>query len=123
MVSWLGERIVADIRLRVQRHLLTLSPSFFEENSPKEIASRMTADTAIIEQIVGTTVSVALRNAIMAVGGVIYLFALAPMLTAGLIVAIPVVILPIARSEERRVGKEWVSTCRSRWSPVTKKKK
>jgi ATP-binding cassette subfamily B protein len=95
-VSWLGERVVADIRLRVQRHLLALSPSFFEENSPKEIASRMTADTAIIEQIVGTTVSVALRNAIMAVGGVIYLFALAPMLTVGLIVAIPVVILPIA---------------------------
>ena len=95
-VSWLGERVVADIRLRVQKHLLALSPSFFEENSPKEIASRMTADTAIIEQIVGTTVSVALRNAIMAVGGVIYLFALAPMLTVGLIIAIPVVILPIA---------------------------
>jgi ATP-binding cassette subfamily B protein len=95
-VSWLGERVVADIRLRVQRQLLSLAPSFFEENSPKEIASRMTADTAIIETVVGTTVSVALRNAIMAVGGVIYLFALAPMLTAGLIVAIPVVILPIA---------------------------
>ncbi|MCT2397960.1 ABC transporter transmembrane domain-containing protein [Novosphingobium mangrovi (ex Huang et al. 2023)] len=95
-VSWLGERVVADIRLRVQSHLLSLAPSFFEENSPKEIASRMTADTAIIETVVGTTVSVALRNAIMAVGGVIYLFALAPMLTAGLIVAIPVVILPIA---------------------------
>jgi len=95
-VSWLGERVVADIRLRVQGHLLTLAPSFFEENSPKEISSRMTADTAIIEQIVGTTVSVALRNAIMAVGGVIYLFALAPGLTAGLVVAIPLVVLPIA---------------------------
>jgi ATP-binding cassette subfamily B protein len=95
-VSWLGERVVGDIRLRVQRHLLTLAPSFFEENSPKEISSRMTADTAIIEQIVGTTVSVALRNAIMALGGVIYLFALEPGLTAWLVIAIPVVILPIA---------------------------
>ncbi|MCJ1960939.1 ABC transporter transmembrane domain-containing protein [Novosphingobium mangrovi (ex Hu et al. 2023)] len=94
-VSWLGERVVADIRLRVQRHLLALAPGFFEENSPKEIASRMTADTAIIEQVVGTTVSVALRNAIMATGGVIFLFALAPSLTAGLLVAIPVVIVPI----------------------------
>ena len=94
-VSWLGERVIADIRMRVQRHLLSLSPSFFEVNSPKEIASRMTADTAIIEQVVGTTVSVALRNAIMAVGGVIYLFALAPMLTAGLLIAIPLVIVPI----------------------------
>ncbi|VWX46650.1 ABC transporter transmembrane domain-containing protein [Novosphingobium sp. 9U] len=95
-VSWLGERVVADVRLAVQDNLLRLSPSFFEENSPKEIASRMTADTAIIEQVVGSTVSVALRNAIMAVGGVIYLFALAPQLTLGLLLAIPVVILPIA---------------------------
>ena len=94
-VSWLGERVIADIRLRVQSHLLTLAPSFFEENSPKEIASRMTADTAVIEQVVGSTVSVALRNMIMAIGGVIYLFALAPMLTAGLLIAIPLVILPI----------------------------
>ncbi|MBT0671182.1 ATP-binding cassette domain-containing protein [Novosphingobium profundi] len=94
-VSWLGERVVADIRLRVQRHLLALAPGFFEENSPKEIASRMTADTAIIEQVVGTTVSVALRNLIMATGGVIFLFMLAPGLTAGLLVAIPLVILPI----------------------------
>src|SRR5690606_16604738 len=98
-VSWLGERVVADIRLAVQRNLLRLSPSFFEENSPKEISSRMTADTAIIEQVVGSTVSVALRNAIMAVGGVAYLFALAPKLTLGLVIAIPVVVLPV-RSEE-----------------------
>ena len=94
-VSWLGERVVADIRLAVQANLLRLAPSFFEENSPKEISSRMTADTAIIETVVGTTVSVALRNAIMAVGGVVYLFTLAPQLTLGLVVAIPVIILPI----------------------------
>jgi ATP-binding cassette subfamily B protein len=68
-VSWLGERVVADIRLKVQANLLRLPPSFFESNSPKEISSRMTSDTAIIEQVVGTTVSVALRNAIMALGG------------------------------------------------------
>ncbi|MCJ2188000.1 ABC transporter transmembrane domain-containing protein [Novosphingobium beihaiensis] len=95
MVSWLGERIVADIRLRVQNHLLTLSPSFFETNSPKEISSRMTADTAIIEQIVGTSVSIALRNAIMAVGGTIYLIVLAPLLTAGLLGTIVIVLPPI----------------------------
>jgi ATP-binding cassette subfamily B protein len=94
-VSWLGERVVADIRLAVQGNLLRLSPSFFEDNSPKEIASRLTADTSIVEQVVGSTVSVALRNLIMALGGVIYLFALAPQLTLGLVIAIPVVILPI----------------------------
>ncbi|WP_427963884.1 ABC transporter transmembrane domain-containing protein [Altererythrobacter sp.] len=94
-VSWLGERVVADIRLKVQRNLLRLAPGFYEENSPKEISSRMTSDTAIIEQVVGTTVSIALRNSLMAIGGTIYLFYLAPQLTIGLIIGIPLVILPI----------------------------
>ena len=94
-VSWLGERVVADIRLAVQGNLLRLAPGFFEENRPSEIASRMTADTAVIEQVVGTTVSVALRNIVIGIGGIIYLFTLAPALTAGLLMAIPVIILPI----------------------------
>ena len=94
-VSWLGERVVADIRRKVHANLLALAPAFFEENSPKEIASRMVADTAIIEQVVGTTVSVALRNAVMAVLGTIYLFWLAPQLTVWLAIAIPLVIVPI----------------------------
>ncbi|WRO66304.1 ABC transporter transmembrane domain-containing protein [Tsuneonella sp. CC-YZS046] len=95
-VSWLGERVVADIRLRVQDNLLRLAPGFFEENSPKEISSRMTADTALIEQVVGTTVSVALRNFLMAMGGTVYLFALAPRLAAGLLMAIPLVVVPLS---------------------------
>ena len=94
-VSWLGERVVADIRLRVQENLLRMAPGFFEENSPKEISSRMTADTGLIEQVVGTTVSVALRNVILALGGTVYLFTLAPKLTLGLLLAIPVIVLPI----------------------------
>jgi ATP-binding cassette subfamily B protein len=77
-VSWLGERVVADLRRRVQDNLLRLSPGFFEENSPKEISSRMTSDTTVIDQVVGTTVSVALRNIITGLGGVIMLFVLAP---------------------------------------------
>ncbi|RVQ67609.1 ATP-binding cassette domain-containing protein [Croceicoccus ponticola] len=95
-VSWLGERVVADLRVRVNRHLLTLPPSFYEENSPGEIASRMTSDTAIIEQVVSSTVSVALRNALTAIGGVGYMFYLAPALSMYLVLAIPLVILPIA---------------------------
>jgi len=94
-VSWLGERVVGDLRLKVQENLLRLSPSFFEANSPKEISSRMTSDTAIIEQIVGTTVSVALRNFITGVGGIVYLFFLAPTLTAGLLIGIPMIVVPI----------------------------
>jgi len=94
-VSWLGERVVADIRIAVQRNLLRQPPSFFEENGPSEIASRLTADTSLIEQVVGTTVSVALRNLITAIVGIVVLFFLAPKLTAGLVVAIPVVVGPI----------------------------
>ena len=94
-VSWLGERTVADIRRAVQRNLLRQAPAFFEENRPSEIASRMTSDTAIIEQIVGTTVSVALRNVVMGVGGTIYLFTLAPGLTGIMLLGIPVIIMPI----------------------------
>ena len=113
-VSWLGERVIADIRLKVQDNLLRLSPGFFEENSPNEISSRMTSDTALIEQVVGTTVSVALRNLIMAIGGVAILFSLAPKLTAGLMVGIVGVLFPllafgrrirtISRSSQDRVA-------------------
>jgi ATP-binding cassette, subfamily B, bacterial len=94
-VSWLGERTVGDIRLAVNRNLLRQSPAFFEENRPAEIASRMTSDTAVIEQVVGTTVSVALRNIVMGIGGTIYLFTLAPQLAVGLLIAIPVIVIPI----------------------------
>ena len=94
-VSWIGERVIADIRVAVQKNLLRLAPAFFEENRPSEIASRLTADTAVIEQVVGTTVSVALRNVFLSIGGIIYLFAIAPKLAAMLLLGIPLVILPV----------------------------
>ena len=95
-VSWLGERVVADIREEVQAHLMTLAPGFYEENRPSEIASRMTADTAQIEMVVGSTLSVALRNLFTGVGGLIYLFVISPKLAGLLVLGIPLVILPIA---------------------------
>lgn len=94
-VSWLGERTVADMRAAVHRNLLRLPPKWFEENRPSEIASRLTADTAVVEQIVGSTVSVALRNLLLAIGGTVYLFVLAPKIAAYLLIGIPVVVLPI----------------------------
>ena len=94
-VSWLGERVVADVRSAVVNNLLRLSPSYFELNRPAEVASRLTADTTLIEQVVGTTASVALRNLVLAIGGIIYLFTLAPKLTAMLLVGIPLVLGPI----------------------------
>jgi ATP-binding cassette subfamily B protein len=94
-VSMLGERVVADIRTAVHDNMLRLEPRFFEENRPSEIASRITADTAVIEMVVGSTVSQALRNLVMGIGGFIYLFALAPMMTVGLLVGIPLIVVPV----------------------------
>ncbi len=95
-VSWMGERVVADLRRAVQKNLLRLAPRFFEENRPGEIASRLTADTTLIEQVVGTTVSVALRNLFTGIGGLIYLFTISAKLTGMLLLVIPIVIGPIA---------------------------
>jgi ATP-binding cassette subfamily B protein len=94
-VSWLGERVVGDIRKAVHANLVMLAPRFFEENRPSEIASRMTSDTSVIEQIVGTTVSVALRNLFTGVGGTAYLFVLSPKLAGSLLLGIPLVVVPI----------------------------
>lgn len=94
-VSMLGEKVIADIRSACHDNLLRLEPRFFEENRPSEIASRVTSDTAVIEMVVGSTVSVALRNSVLGIGGVIYLFTLAPELTAWLLVGIPLILGPI----------------------------
>lgn len=94
-VSWIGERVVADLRKDVQRHLLGLDPGFFERNRPSEIASRLTTDTGVIEQVVSTSASIALRNMFMGVGGTIYLLTLSAKLTGLLLVVIPLVVVPI----------------------------
>jgi ATP-binding cassette subfamily B protein len=94
-VSWIGERTVADLRIAVQKNLLTLPPRFFEENRPSEIASRLTADTAILDQVIGSSVSIALRNIATGIGGIVYLIVLAPKLAAMLLVGIPLVVIPL----------------------------
>ena len=94
-VSWIGERTVADLRVAVQKNLLTLPPRFFEENRPSEIASRLTADTTILDQVIGSSVSIALRNMATGLGGIVYLFVLAPKLAAMLVIGIPVVVGPL----------------------------
>jgi ATP-binding cassette subfamily B protein len=94
-VSWIGERVVADLRMAVQAHLLTLDTNYFEENRPAEIASRLTSDTAIIEQVVSSSASIALRNAFTGLGGIAYLFYLSPKLTALMLLVIPLTVVPI----------------------------
>ena len=95
IVSWIGERTVADLRLAVHRNLLRQSPAFFEENRPAEITSRITVDTTIIEQVVGTSVSVALRNLVMGTVCGAMLFVLAPKLASMLLLGIPLVLGPV----------------------------
>jgi len=95
LISLLGERVVVAVRTDVHDNLLRLEPRFFEENRPSEIASRLTADTVLIETVVASAVSVALRNTVMGVGGIIYLFTLAPGLTLQLLLVIPFVVVPI----------------------------
>ena len=94
-VSWLGERVVADLRVEVQANLLTLAPRFFEENRPSEIASRLTSDTTLIEQVVGSTVSIALRNLFTMIGGISYLFVLSPKLAGSMLAGIVLVLVPL----------------------------
>jgi ATP-binding cassette subfamily B protein len=95
MVSWLGERVVSDLRRDVFAHLLTLSPAFFEQVRTGEVISRLTADSALLEQVVGTSVSMAVRNALLGVGSVIMLALTSLKLTALVLLMVPVVIAPI----------------------------
>jgi len=95
LISLLAERVVAAVRTDVHENLLRLEPRFFEENRPSEIASRLTSDTVLIETVVASAVSVALRNTVMGLGGIAYLFTLAPGLTVQLLLVIPFVVVPI----------------------------
>ncbi|SFI56335.1 ATP-binding cassette, subfamily B [Nitrosomonas sp. Nm34] len=94
-VTWLGERVVADIRCKVFDHLIHLHPGFFENNRSLEIQSRLTADMTLLQTVVGSSVSVALRNLVMLLGGVVWLFITNAKLTALVLVSVPLVVAPI----------------------------
>lgn len=91
-VTWLGERVVADIRKAVYERLITLSPEFFEENRPGEIVSRLTADTTLVQTIVGSSMSVWARNFLIAVAGTVLLFIQSPKLMTYIAIVIPVLL-------------------------------
>lgn len=95
LVSWLGERVVADIRSAVYRHILHLSPTFFEVTRTGEVLSRLTTDTTLIQSVVGSSLSVALRSALTLIGGLAMLAVTSPRLTAMILVLVPLVIGPI----------------------------
>ncbi|MBZ9936725.1 ATP-binding cassette domain-containing protein [Mesorhizobium sp. BR1-1-16] len=94
-VTWLGERVVADLRADVFRHLASLGIDFFDRSRSGEITSRLTADTTQIKAVAGANVSIALRNIVMFIGAIGLMVVTSPGLSALVLVALPVVVLPL----------------------------
>jgi ATP-binding cassette subfamily B protein len=94
-VSWLGERVVADVREAVFSHILRLSQSFYETTRTGEVLSRLTTDTTILQTVVGSSASIALRNLLLLAGGLVMLAITSPKLTGLIVVLVPVMLLPL----------------------------
>jgi ATP-binding cassette, subfamily B, bacterial len=94
-VSWIGERVTADIRRAVFSHLLDLSPGFFEVTRTGEVISRLTNDTSLLEVVIGSSASFALRNTLIMLGSLVMLIVTSPKLTALVVLGVPLVIAPI----------------------------
>ena len=95
LVSWLGERIVADVREAVFTHILRLSQSFYETTRTGEVLSRLTTDTTILQSVVGSSASIALRNMLLLAGGLVMLGITSPRLTGLIVVLVPIMLLPL----------------------------
>ncbi|PCI50119.1 MAG: ABC transporter [Alphaproteobacteria bacterium] len=94
-VSWIGERVVADIRQAVFGNVIGLSPTFFEKNLTGDIISRLTTDTTVIQTAVGSTLSIALRNIITLTGGLIFMAATSPKMLGLVLLVVPLIVVPI----------------------------
>ncbi|HET7851581.1 MAG TPA: ABC transporter transmembrane domain-containing protein [Methyloceanibacter sp.] len=94
-VNWLGERVVADIRADIFRHLTGLSPAFYETAHSGEVMSRLTADTTQIKAAASTTISQALRNLVILIGAVAMMIVTSPKLSLLVLIAIPIIVLPL----------------------------
>ena len=95
LVSWIGERVSTDLRVAVFRHLIRLHPAFFETNLSGEIQARITADTTVLQTVIGSSLSIALGNGLMLIGGIGWLFWINPKLTATVLAVVPLVVVPI----------------------------
>ncbi len=95
LVTWLGERVTADLRRAVFEHILKLSPAFFEVTRTGEVISRLTNDTSLLETVVGSSASFALRNFLLMIGAFVLLAHTSPRLTVLVLIGVPVVFLPI----------------------------
>ena len=95
LVSWLGERVSADIRLAVFNHVITLHPSYFETNGSGDIMSRITTDTTLLQSIIGSSFSMAIRSVLMMLGALAMLFATNIKLTLVVLISVPFILVPI----------------------------
>ena len=95
LVSWLGERVSADIRLAVFNHVITLHPSYFETNGSGDIMSRITTDTTLLQSIIGSSFSMAIRSVLMLIGALVMLFATNIKLTLVVLLSVPFILVPI----------------------------
>jgi len=95
LVSWIGERVISDIRTAVFSHILKLNPAFFEVTRTGEVLSRLTTDTTLIQTVIGSSVSVALRNVLSFVGGMALLVYTSPKLSAMVLLVVPCILIPI----------------------------
>lgn len=95
LVSWVGERVSADIRAAVYARLIRLHPGFFDTNRPTEISSRITTDTTLVQTVIGSSVSIALRNLLMGVGGVCLLVVTNARLSLLVVACVPLVVVPV----------------------------
>lgn len=95
LVSWIGERVSADLRREVYDHVIQLHPGFFETNLSGEIQSRITTDTTLIQSVIGSSVSMALRNTLIFIGGIILMLVTNAKLTGIVLLSVPLVIVPI----------------------------
>ena len=103
-VSWLGERVAADLRRDIFNHVITLSPAFFETARTGDILSRMTADISVLQALVGSALSMWLRNLLLMIGAIVMLAVTSAKLAAIVLVVVPVVVVPIilfGRREKR----------------------
>jgi ATP-binding cassette subfamily B protein len=113
-VAWLGERVTADLRRTVFDHLLRLPPQFFELTRTGEVISRLTNDTTMLETVIGSSASMAVRNLLLMIGGLVMLALTSPKLTLLVLLGVPLTVVPIilfgrrvrklARATQDRVG-------------------
>jgi len=95
LVSWLGERVVGDLRRDLFDHVVRLGPAWFEVKRSGDVMSRISADAQLIEQVIGSSASVALRNTLMCLGGVIMLVVTNPKLALWTLAVVPLTVVPI----------------------------